>query len=134
MAFNQNVFNHIINSGGSHASANNAARANRPGRALANWQRDWDRQQAAARAAANQRRMYEDMQRRQNDLLKAAMNTPKTNKALRSRTYEPKFRASVSDREAKRAVSKGTYQFANPLAMGLGGSGFGGGTGPNLGG
>ena len=134
MAFNQNVFNHIINSGGSHASAMNAARASRPGRALRNWQQAWDQQQAAAQAAANQRRMQQDMQRRQNELLKAAMNTPKTNKALRSRDYQPKFRASVSDRESKRAVSKGTYQFANPLAMGLGSGGFGGGTGPNLGG
>ena len=34
MAFNQNVYNHIIAVGGSAASANNAARARRPGRAL----------------------------------------------------------------------------------------------------
>ena len=32
--FNQNVYNHIIAVGGSAASANNAARARRPGRAL----------------------------------------------------------------------------------------------------
>ena len=134
MAFNQNVFNHIMNSGGSHASAMNAARANKPGRALARWQQDWDRQQAQLRAQRDAERMRQDMIRRQNELLKAATNVPKTNKALRGRDYQPKFRASVSDRESKRAVSKGTYQFANPLAMGLGSGGFGGVTGPNLGG
>lgn len=89
---------------------------------------------SAARQREQQQRMMADMQRRQNELLRAASNVPKTSKALRGREYTPKFRASVSDRESKRAVSKGTYQFANPLAMGLGSGGFGGGTGPNLGG
>lgn len=88
----------------------------------------------AANERARQQKMRDDMIRRQNELLRAAQNTPKTNQALRGREYTPKFRASVSNSEAKRAVSKGTYQFANQLAMGLGGSGFGGGTGPNLGG
>ena len=47
-----------------------------------------------------------------------AQGPPKANKALKSAEYQPKFKAAASKTEAKRATSRGTYQFSNPLGMG----------------
>lgn len=119
MAFNQNVYNQIIAEGGSDASARNAARASKPGRALANWRQAHGAAKAQADAdyAANLASMR--MAEQQNRLMAAiAQGPPKANRALRSADYQPKFRSAVSKTEAKRAVSKGTYQFSNPLGMG----------------
>ena len=119
MAFNQGVYNTIIAEGGSAASANNAARANKPQRALANWRRDHGalKQQKDAEYASNLARMR--MAEQQNRLMAAiAQGPPKANKALRSAEYQPKFKAKASKTQAARAVSKGTYQFSNPLGMG----------------
>jgi hypothetical protein len=119
MAFNQNVYNQIIAEGGSAASANNAARASKPGRALANWRQAHGalKAQADADYAANLSSMR--MAEQQNRLMAAiAKGPPKANKALRSAEYQPKFRAAASKTESKRATSRGTYQFSNPLGMG----------------
>ena len=127
MAFNQGVYNTIIAEGGSAASANNAARANKPQRALANWRRDHGalKQQKDAEYASNLARMR--LAEQQNRLMAAiAQGPPKANKALKGSEYKPKFRAAASRTQAARAVSKGTYQFSNPLGRGGSGSRTGG--------
>lgn len=59
------------------------------------------------------------MQDQQNRLFaQLAKGPPKANKALKSQDYKPKFKAAGSKTESARAVSKGTYQFSNPLGMG----------------
>ncbi len=125
MAFNQGIYNAIISQGGSAASANNAARANRPGRAYQRWQQAFSVQQAQAQAAAQQRQLQQQMQQQQAALLKAASQPgPKATQSLRSRDYQPKLQTRGSKAETSRAVSRGTSQFTNPLSMGgsLGGS------------
>ena len=105
--------------GGSAASANNVARAGKPGRAFQNFVSAFSAQKAQADAQyqANlaQQRMAEQQQRL---MAQIAKGPPKANKALRSSDYQPKFRSAVSKTEAKRATSRGTYQFSNPLGMG----------------
>ena len=127
MAFNQNVYNQIIAEGGSAASANNAARASKPGRALANWRQAHGalKAQADADYAANlsAKRMAEAQARLFKQLSKGP---PKANRALKSAEYKPKFKAAASKTEGARATSRGTYQFSNPLGMGGGGSRTGG--------
>ena len=119
MAFNQNFYNQVIAMGGSDASARNVARASRPGRAFQNFVSAFSAQKAQADAnyQANlaQQRMAEQQQRL---MAQIAQGPPKANRALRGADYKPRFRSSVSKTEAKRAVSKGTYQFSNPLGMG----------------
>ena len=56
-------------------------------------------------------------------MAKIAQGPPRANKALRSSDYKPKFRSSISKVESKRATSRGTYQFSNPLGMGSSGGG-----------
>jgi hypothetical protein len=59
------------------------------------------------------------MAAQQNALMaQIAKGPPKANKALRSAEYQPKFKGAASKTEAKRATSRGTYQFSNPLGMG----------------
>lgn len=127
MAFNQQFYNAVIAMGGSDASARNVARASRPGRAFQNFQTAFSAQKAQADAAyqANlaQQRMAEQQQR----LMAAiAKGPPKANKSLKGADYQPKFKAAASKNEAKRATSRGTYQFSNPLGMGGGASRTGG--------
>ena len=127
MAFNQGVYNQIIAEGGSAASANNAARASKPGKALARWREAHGalKRQADADYAANLAR--DRMEAQRNQLMAAiAKGPPKANKALKGSEYKPKFRAAASKTQAARAVSKGTYQFSNPLGMGGSGSRTGG--------
>ena len=127
MAFNQGVYNTIIAEGGSDASARNAARANKPQRALNNWRQAHGalKAQADADYAANLAR--DRMAAQQQKLMAAiAKGPPKANKALKGSEYKPKFRAKASKTQAARAVSKGTYQFSNPLGMGSAGSRTGG--------
>ena len=119
MAFRQDLYNQVIAMGGSAASANNVARAGKPGRAFQNFVSAFSAQKAQADAQyqANlaQQRMAEQQQRL---MAQIAKGPPKANKALRSSDYQPKFRSAVSKTEAKRATSRGTYQFSNPLGMG----------------
>lgn len=131
MAFNQGIYNQIIAMGGSDASARNAAKANRPGRAFQRFQQAFSMQQAQAQAAAQQRALMQQMQAQQQALIAAANKpAPKANQSLKSRDYQPKFKTRGSKVESKRAVSKGTQQFTNPLSMG---GGFGSSGSPNLG-
>lgn len=130
MAFNQAFYNAVIGMGGDAASANNVARAGRPNRAFQRFQAAFSMQQAQQQAAQQQRQLMEQMQAQQQALLRAAQNTPKANQSLRSRDYQPKFKTRGSKAETKRAVSKGTAQFTNPLSMG---GGFGSTGAPNLG-
>ena len=119
MAFNQNFYNQVIAMGGSDASARNVARASRPGRAFQNFQQAFGAQKAAADAAYQANLAQQRMQQQQQQLMaQIAKGPPKANRALRGADYKPKFRSSVSKTESKRAVSKGTYQFSNPLGMG----------------
>ena len=119
MAFKQNYYNHVIAMGGSHASAMNVARANNPGRALQNFEAAFGAQKAQADAAYQANLASQRMAERQQQLMaQIAQGPPKANRALRGSDYKPKFRSSVSKTESKRAVSKGTYQFSNPLGMG----------------
>lgn len=125
MAFNQGIYNAIISQGGSAASANNAARANRPGRAYQRWQQAFSVQKAQADAQYQQNILRDQMKAQQDALMREAMKPgPKATQALRSREYQPKFKTRGSKAETSRAVSKGTAQFTNPLSMGgsLGGS------------
>ena len=119
MAFNQNFYNQVIAMGGSDASARNVARASRPGRALRRFTEAFSAQKAQADAAYQANLARDRMAERQQQLMaQIAKGPPKANRALRGADYKPKFRSSVSKTEAKRAVSKGTYQFSNPLGMG----------------
>ena len=119
MAFKQNYYDHVIRMGGSHASAMNVARANNPGRALQNFEAAFGAQKAQADAQYQANLAQQRMAERQQQLMAAiAKGPPKANRALRSSDYQPKFRSAVSKTESKRAVSKGTYQFSNPLGMG----------------
>ena len=80
----------------------------------------------AQREAEAQRQQFErDMMTRQAQLIEAAKPppapiSPRDPKDLRARGYESKFRTRGSRAERKRAVSKGTAQFSNPLSMGGG--------------
>ena len=80
----------------------------------------------AQREAEAQRQQFErDMLTRQAQLIEAAKPppapiSPRDPKDLRARGYESKFRTRGSRAERKRAVSKGTAQFSNPLSMGGG--------------
>lgn len=119
MAFNQNFYNQVIAMGGSDASARNVARASRPGRAFQNFQQAFGAQKAQADAAYQANLAQQRMQQQQAALMaQIAKGPPKANRALRGADYKPKFRSSVSKTEAKRATSRGTYQFSNPLGMG----------------
>lgn len=119
MAFNQNFYNQVIAMGGSDASARNVARAPRPGRAFQNFVSAFGAQKAQADAAYQSNLASQRMAERQQQLMaQIAQGPPKANRALRGADYQPKFRSSVSKTESKRAVSKGTYQFSNPLGMG----------------
>ena len=127
MAFRQDLYNQVIAMGGSAASANNVARAGKPGKAFQNFVSAFSAQKAQADAQyqANlaQQRMAEQQQRL---MAQIAKGPPKANKALKGSEYQPKFRAAASKSQAARAVSKGTYQFSNPLGMGGAGSRTGG--------
>lgn len=119
MAFNQNFYNQVIAMGGSDASARNVARASRPGRAFQNFVQAFSAQKAQADASYQANLAQQRMAERQQQLMAAiAKGPPKANRALRSADYKPKFRSSVSKAESKRATSRGTYQFSNPLGMG----------------
>ncbi len=119
MAFNQQFYNAVIAMGGSDASARNVARASRPGRAFRNFQQAFGAQKAQADAAYQANLAQQRMAEQQQQLMaQIAQGPPKANRALRGADYKPKFRSSVSKTESKRAVSKGTYQFSNPLGMG----------------
>ena len=125
MAFNQGIYNQIIAMGGSAASANNAARANRPGRAFQRWQQAFNVQKAQADAQYQQNLLRDQMKAQQDALLREAMKPgPKASQSLRASNYQPKFKTRGSKAETSRAVSRGTSQFTNPLSMGggLGGS------------
>ena len=125
MAFNQGIYNQIIAEGGSAASANNAARANKPGRAYQRWKEAFGVQKAAADAQYQQNLLRDQMRAQQDSLLREAMKPgPKASQSLRASNYQPKFKTRGSKAETSRAVSRGTSQFTNPLSMGggLGGS------------
>ena len=127
MAFNQNYYNQVIAMGGSDASARNVARASRPGRAFQNFVNAFSAQKAQADAAYQANLASQRMAERQQQLMAAiAQGPPKANKALKGAEFKPKFRAAASKSQAARAVSKGTYQFSNPLGMGGAGSRTGG--------
>ena len=119
MAFNQQFFNAVIAMGGDAASARNVARASRPGRAFRNFQSAFSAQKAQADAAYQANLAQQRMAEQQQQLMaQIAKGPPKANRALRGSDYKPKFRSSVSKAESKRATSRGTYQFSNPLGMG----------------
>ena len=131
MAFNQGIYNQIIAMGGSDASARNAAKASRPGKAFQNFVSAFNAQKAAADALYQQNLLRDQMRAQQQALLAAANRpAPKANQSLKSRDYQPRFKTRGSKVESKRAVSKGTQQFTNPLSMG---GGFGSTGSPNLG-
>lgn len=113
--------------GASAASIQNVLNASRPVKAYNNWQTAFNAQKQQADADYQAHLARENMVAQQTNLMKQiAKGPPKANKALRSSNYQPKFKASGSKTESKRAVSKGTYQFANPLGMGGMGSRTGG--------
>ena len=127
MAFRQDLYNQVIAMGGSAASANNVARANKPGKAMQRFVTDFTAQKAQADAAYQSNLARDRMAAQQQQLMaQIAQGPPKANKALRGAEYQPKFKAAASKNEAKRATSRGTYQFSNPLGMGGGASRTGG--------
>ena len=127
MAFRQDLYNQVIAMGGSAASANNVARAGRPGRAMQNFVQAFTAQKAQADAEYQANLARDRMAAQQQRLfLYISMGPPRANKALKGAEYQPKFKAKASKTQAARAVSKGTYQFSNPLGMGGSGSRTGG--------
>lgn len=111
--------------GGSPASANNVARASRPGQAFRRFQQAFAVQKAQQDAITQQRNLQDQMRKDQAELIKAASAPgPRATQSLRARDYQPKFKTRGSKAETSRAVSRGTAQFTNPLSMGgsLGGS------------
>lgn len=119
MAFRQDLYNQVIAMGGSAASANNVARAGRPGRAMQNFMAAFGAQKAQADAAYQANLARDRMAAQQQQLMaQIAKGPPKANKALKGAEYQPKFKAAASKTESKRATSRGTYQFSNPLGMG----------------
>ena len=127
MAFRQDLYNQVIAMGGSDASARNVARASRPGRAFQNFQTAFSAQKAQADAAYQANLAQQRMAEQQNRLMaQIAKGPPRANKALKGAEYQPKFKAKASKTQAARAVSKGTYQFSNPLGMCGSGSRTGG--------
>jgi len=119
MAFNQNYYNQVIAMGGSDASARNVARASRPGRAFQNFANAFGAQKAQADAAYQANLARDRMAAQQAQLMAAiAKGPPRANKALKGAEFKPKFKAAASKTESKRATSRGTYQFSNPLGMG----------------
>ena len=111
--------------GGSAASANNVARANKPARAFRNFQQAFSVQKAQADAQYQQNLLQDRMREQQQALLREAMKPgPKATQSLKASNYQPKFKTRGSKAETSRAVSRGTAQFTNPLSMGggLGGS------------
>ena len=116
--------------GGSAASASNVARAGKPGRAMQNFVEAFSAQKAEADAAYQANLARDRMTAQQNALMASiAKGPPRANKALKGAEYQPKFKAKASKTQAARAVSKGTYQFSNPLGMGGAASRTGGGGG-----
>tara|TARA_R100001163_G_C4977254_1_gene134807 strand:- start:251 stop:601 length:351 start_codon:yes stop_codon:yes gene_type:complete len=82
---------------------------------------------SAYNAQQEARKAQERMMQQQSALMaQIAKGPPKPNRALKGRDYKPKFKAAGSKTESARAVSKGTYQFSNPLGMGGSGSRTGG--------
>ena len=127
MAFRQDLYNQVIAMGGSAASANNVARAGKPGKAFQNFVSAFSAQKAQADAQYQANLAQQRMAAQQAQLMaQIAKGPPKANKALKGSEYQPKFRAAASKSQAARAVSKGTYQFSNPLGMGGAGSRTGG--------
>ena len=119
MAFRQDLYNQVIAMGGSAASANNVARAGRPGRAMRNFVSAFGAQKAAADATYQANLARDRMAAQQQQLMaQIAKGPPRANKALKGAEYQPKFKAAASKTESKRATSRGTYQFSNPLGMG----------------
>ena len=127
MAFRQDLYNQVIAMGGSAASANNVARAGRPGRAMRNFVDAFTAQKAQADAEYQANLARDRMAAQQQQLFaQIAKGPPRANKALKGAEYQPKFKAKASKTQAARAVAKGTYQFSNPLGMGGSGSRTGG--------
>ena len=115
----------MIAMGGSAASANNVARANKPGRAFQRFQQAFSVQKAQAMPISTKFTADQMKAQQETHCLKEAMKPgPKATQSLRSRDYQPKFKTRGSKAETSRAVSRGTAQFTNPLSMGgsLGGS------------
>jgi hypothetical protein len=83
--------------------------------------------QAQNESTLIQRQAQENMMRQQNALMAAiAEGPPRASRRLRGGGYTPKFKSAGSVAERGRNVSRGTYQFSNPLGMGRGGSRTGG--------
>tara|TARA_E500000305_G_scaffold94609_1_gene83671 strand:- start:1254 stop:1658 length:405 start_codon:yes stop_codon:yes gene_type:complete len=127
MANKQQLAHQMQLQGASAASIQNVLNASRPARAYGNWQTAFTAQKQQADANYQAYLARQNMAAQQTALMKQiAKPPPKANRALRSSNYQPKFKASGSKTESKRAVSKGSYQFSNPLGMGGMGSRTGG--------
>ena len=120
MAFNQGYYNQVIAMGGSAASANNVARANKPGRAFRRFQQAFSVQKAQADAQYQQNLLRDQMKAQQDALLREAMKPgPKATQSLRSQQKDqPKFKTRGSKAETSRAVSRGHSPVYQPVVDG----------------
>jgi hypothetical protein len=121
------AYNKAIAMGADPNSAANIAQARNPQAAQKAFSEQLPSVQAQNESTLIQRQAQENMMRQQNALMAAiAEGPPRASRRLRGGGYTPKFRSAGSVAERGRNVSRGTYQFSNPLGMGRGGSRTGG--------
>ena len=123
------TYNRAIAMGADPNSAANIARSKNPQKALRYFQEILPGVQGQNASTLESRQAMERMTLRQNQLLaeiaKGPPLAPRSSRRLKG-GYTPKFRSAGSVAERGRNVSRGTYQFSNPLGMGGGASRTGG--------
>jgi len=121
------AYNQAIAMGADPNSAANIAQAKQPQKALKTFLPAMAAAQDQNASTLLQRQAQDNMMRQQTALMAAiAEGPPRASRALRGSGYTPKFRSAGSVAERGRNVSRGTYQFSNPLGMGRSGSRTGG--------
>lgn len=121
------AYNRAIAMGADPNSAVNIAQAKNPQAAQKAFSQLLPSVQAQNESTLLQRQAQDNMMRQQTELMAAiAEGPPRASRSLRGSGYTPKFRSAGSVAERGRNVSRGTYQFSNPLGMGRRGSRTGG--------
>ena len=123
------AYNQAIAMGADPNSAANIAQAKNPQKAMKKFQEVLPSVQAQNASTLQVRQAQENMQRQQNELMAAIAKgpplAPRSSRRLKG-GYTPKFKSAGSVAERGRNVSRGTYQFSNPLGMSGGASRTGG--------
>jgi len=116
------AYNQAIAMGADPNSAANIAQAKNPQQAMKKFQEVLPSVQAQNASTLQARQAQENMMRRQNELMAAIAKgpplAPRSSRRLRGSGYTPKFKSAGSVSEKSGNISKGIYQFSNPLGMG----------------